>query len=210
VLASCTDDPTRKLYSISGHVNAFVEGRDVNGDSTGFFLVEQPPGIKVVLTHEGAAIDSELTDLGDFRFDYQPDGNYQVLVRQMDTVAVTISGSSVAAPETLEVASFGDIDAEPNPFDLAVRLRFTIADGRVLITIRNAAGDVIRTLVDRTFSAGVHEFIWDAIDDNGDVVAPGLYVVIFEQAGATQAKVLVRCISPTCLGTGPLDVSFRP
>jgi hypothetical protein len=214
-VAGCTDDPSRsQLYLISGNVVAYVEGRDDTGDSTAFYLVDQPTGVLVLLVQAGAAVDSVTSDAGEFRFTYRPDGNYQVLVRQMDTVAVTVHGSNVTLADTLQVSAFGDLAAYPNPFDLDVTLSTTLADGRATLRIHQPGGESIRTLFDRTFTAGAYDFTWDALDDDSGVVVPGLYVAFLEQGGVTHAQVLARCIVPTCLETRPvrrpLDVSSRP
>jgi len=62
-------------------------------------------------------------------------------------------------------------------------VRFTMAhSGRVTIRIRDAKGDVVRTLP--TFRAsGGEQLDWDGRDDVGDVVADGTYDVRLTRAG---------------------------
>lgn len=215
VVPGCTDDPSRsQLYSISGRVIAFVEGREANGDFTDFFLVEEPTGVLVLLEQAGVPIDSMLTDAGEFRFSYRPDGDYQVLVREMDTIAVTLQGANATLPDTLEVGPSGTMIASPNPFDTDVVFTATLSAGLARLQIQTPGGAVVRALVDDTFTAGEREFAWDAKDDDGQLVTPGIYLAVLGQAGGSQTQVLARCVVPTCLGThaarASLDVFSRP
>lgn len=65
----------------------------------------------------------------------------------------------------------------PNPFNPTTSFRFSIAQSEhVTIDIINVSGQTVRTLVDEGFSAGEHEIMWDATDNNGQKVASGVYI----------------------------------
>ena len=64
----------------------------------------------------------------------------------------------------------------PNPFNPDTRITWQLpAPQRVRLIIMNAAGRIVRTLVDAQESAGVHAATWDGLDDVGRRVASGVY-----------------------------------
>ena len=64
----------------------------------------------------------------------------------------------------------------PNPFNLSTKIGFSIpARGDVKISIYNILGRKIRTLIDKTYSAGSHTVVWDGTDGYGSLVASGIY-----------------------------------
>lgn len=65
----------------------------------------------------------------------------------------------------------------PNPFNPRTTIRFTIpATGIVNLAIYDVNGRLVRTLVDGTVEAGMHEVVWDARDERGHEVASGVYL----------------------------------
>jgi hypothetical protein len=66
----------------------------------------------------------------------------------------------------------------PNPFNPQTDLAFEIGDaGRARLAIHDAAGRLIRTLVDASLPAGRHVRAWDGRDDAGRHVSGGAYLV---------------------------------
>jgi len=64
----------------------------------------------------------------------------------------------------------------PNPFNPSTTIPFTLdAERRVTITIFDAAGRRVRTLVDEVLGAGPQDAQWDATDDDGAPVSSGVY-----------------------------------
>lgn len=64
----------------------------------------------------------------------------------------------------------------PNPFNPSTTIRYHLsAQSHVRLTVLDAQGQVVRTLVDGMNSAGVHERVWNGTNENGDRVASGLY-----------------------------------
>jgi hypothetical protein len=115
--------------------------------------------------------------------------------------SMVISRSSAANPQTVEQAestwtvttagipegTLVSVEAKPNPFspngdglfDETVISYFVakIAYPQPLsIKIFDLNGDVVRTLRDRDDPAFFYQIAWDGRDDDGDVVAPGLYI----------------------------------
>ncbi len=78
--------------------------------------------------------------------------------------------------------------ARPNPFNPVTTIDFSLAtDGRATIRVFDAAGRVVRTLVDSPVEAGEHSAVWDGTTDAGHRAASGVYFVKMETAGHTDA-----------------------
>lgn len=68
------------------------------------------------------------------------------------------------------------MDNFPNPFNPETEIRYTLpADGTVKLTIYNALGQSIRTLVNEHQRTGEYAVTWNATNDTGQPVADGLY-----------------------------------
>ena len=66
----------------------------------------------------------------------------------------------------------------PNPFNPQTDLAFEIGDaGLARLAIHDAAGRLVRTLVDAALPAGRHVRAWDGRDDAGRRVSGGAYLV---------------------------------
>ena len=65
----------------------------------------------------------------------------------------------------------------PNPFNPITTIKFELPEpSEVEISIFNAAGQKIRTLVSKSLSAGEHRVEWNGKDDFGRKVASGIYL----------------------------------
>ena len=74
--------------------------------------------------------------------------------------------------------------ARPNPFNPKTAIAYSIAtDAHVLLRVFDAAGRLVRTLVDSQAEAGPHTVAWDGTTDAGDRAASGVYFVRMEAAG---------------------------
>jgi subtilisin family serine protease len=68
--------------------------------------------------------------------------------------------------------------AYPNPFNPATTINYdVVAAGRVTIAAYDAAGRRVATLVDETQAAGPHSLRWNAVDEDGNTLASGVYVL---------------------------------
>lgn len=64
----------------------------------------------------------------------------------------------------------------PNPFNASTTISYSIPKtGQADLSIYNAMGQQVRTLVNELVPAGRHETVWDGRDDAGNAVANGLY-----------------------------------
>lgn len=90
------------------------------------------------------------------------------------------TGLAAAAPRPLRLA------AAPNPFNPATRLSFALPSPQaVRIRIHDAAGRVVRTLVDAGLDAGTHHADWDGRDAAGRPQGAGLYLARIESEHGT-------------------------
>ena len=92
-----------------------------------------------------------------------------------------------------------DVDCQPRAFtpaggqlrdrtDISFNL---IAPANVTVRVYNVSGRVERVLSrDRAMAPGRNTIVWDGRDDDADVVASGLYVVVVSVAGAQAEKVV--------------------
>ena len=70
----------------------------------------------------------------------------------------------------------------PNPFNAATQVRFSIPAGlsgdAVSLSVYNALGQRVRTLVRGPLDPGAHTAVWEARDDGGNSVATGMYLIL--------------------------------
>ena len=87
----------------------------------------------------------------------------------------------------------GSVRFSPNPFTDSSRLSFDVPDhmGPVRLVVYNAAGRIVRTLVDGPMERGRHELAWDGIDDAGRRASSGVYFVRLEVDGQSLARKLI-------------------
>lgn len=75
----------------------------------------------------------------------------------------------------------------PNPFNLQTEIRYGLPqDARVKLVIYNILGEKVRVLVDEYQPAGERNVVWDGKNDNGDVVASGIYLYRLEAGSFTK------------------------
>ena len=64
----------------------------------------------------------------------------------------------------------------PNPFHSVTTMKFAIAkQSDISLRIYDVAGQLTRTLFDKSAKAGYYTAYWDGRDNNGQRVAPGVY-----------------------------------
>ncbi len=81
-----------------------------------------------------------------------------------------------AAPSSFELQQ-----NYPNPFNPRTEIGFYIKnDGQVIVNIYNALGQLVRTLYEGRQNAGQHRLVWDARNNDGQVVPSGTYLYTLE------------------------------
>ena len=81
----------------------------------------------------------------------------------------------------------------PNPAGSSTVVRYDIAEpGAVRLTVYDARGRLVRTLVDRHHETGAYEATWDGENDSGVRTPPGVYFMSLRtSAGAGPARKIV-------------------
>jgi hypothetical protein len=83
----------------------------------------------------------------------------------------------------------------PNPFNPSTTIRFNLFQPeRIKLEIFNINGEVICNLIDKEFSPGQHELIWDGLDSNGSKVSSGVYFyrLISSDKELTKKMILIK------------------
>lgn len=77
----------------------------------------------------------------------------------------------------------------PNPFNPVTSIKFTTPRrGRVTLEIFNVLGQKVRSLLDDDLSAGRHRVTFDGRDENGRVLASGIYLYRIQAGDFTQSR----------------------
>lgn len=80
----------------------------------------------------------------------------------------------------------------PNPFHGLTRISYTVERSTpTKLTIYDASGRQIRTLIDRVVESGIHTTVWDGRDENGRSVRSGVYFYRFESGSTVQTKKMI-------------------
>jgi hypothetical protein len=80
----------------------------------------------------------------------------------------------------------------PNPFNPVTILQYALpGDALVNITIYDIMGRQVKTLIDRSQTAGYKSIQWDATNDNNQPVSAGLYLYTIQAGDYSQTKKMV-------------------
>jgi len=92
-----------------------------------------------------------------------------------------------ALPKTLELKQ-----NYPNPFNPQTTIRFAVGSAQnAILTVYNVTGQKVRTLFEGMVQAGEQSVTWDGCDDNGAVVASGVYFYRLSAESETQSRKMV-------------------
>ncbi len=108
--------------------------------------------------------------------DTDPSGNTIALqVRLTDNVTAIGDLDNAALPGEFELAQ-----NYPNPFNPMTTVPIQIRGSgqyQVNLTIYNLTGQRVKTLVNESLSAGEYQFIWNALNDNQQLLPSGVYMM---------------------------------
>ncbi|MCB1048289.1 MAG: VCBS repeat-containing protein [Calditrichaeota bacterium] len=83
----------------------------------------------------------------------------------------------------------------PNPFNPSTTVQFELpVAGQVRLAVYNAAGQLVRTLLDENRAAGEYSVLWEGLNESNAPVASGLYLLRLEAGGEALVRkaVLLR------------------
>jgi hypothetical protein len=135
-----------------------------------------------------------VTDVSGGTFDYS-DGSveagrayrYQIGVMDGD-------GEFMSAIQKVQIAPLvsGIDQNHPNPFNPQTTIHYTLATpGRVTLTVYDATGRLVRTLLDENQPAGARDVTWNGQDDRDHAVASGVYFYKMTAGKFTETKRMV-------------------
>jgi hypothetical protein len=125
----------------------------------------------------------EFTTVDTFFVDNLTEGNYEYWVTTVDingnesnpSEAVTVL---LAIDDGLTIPTdFALNQNYPNPFNPSTQIQYALPiDANVSITIYDVMGREVRSLVNKTVSAGYHSTLWNATNNLGAPVSAGVYI----------------------------------
>jgi len=141
------------------------------------FTAPSTPGT-VTLAAAGNSVNDNSTNSGD-EWSFAPD---KIVTVVMPT-SVDNEPNNIAKTFSLE-------QNYPNPFNPSTNIQYNLRESDyVSLTVYNATGQKVRTLVNANQSSGNHTVNWDSRNDNGNLVSSGIYYYILK---AGNEKVLSR------------------
>lgn len=104
--------------------------------------------------------------------------NVIAIDRGRNEVATTFDSSPV---EVLNLPKdFAASQNFPNPFNPSTTIKYQLPRAEhVSLKVYNAAGQLVRTLVEGQVDAGYHDVVWDSRNENGETVSSGVYFYRF-------------------------------
>jgi len=126
-------------------------------------------------------------------FDYTdkvaPGNTYRYQIGVVDK-----DGEFLSPIQTVRVRDLGATLAQnvPNPFNPTTTIRFTVAEkGNVSLSIFDASGRLVRSLVDGVSEAGSQEITWDGRDNSNRPVSSGVYFYRLSAGKFNESKKMV-------------------
>ena len=81
--------------------------------------------------------------------------------------------------EDVQKENLNLLQSAPNPFSFSTYISYTMlpedAGEKVILSVYDITGTLVRTLVDGIGKPGTHEILWNARNENGEKVPSGLY-----------------------------------
>ncbi|MCK4513421.1 right-handed parallel beta-helix repeat-containing protein, partial [bacterium] len=122
-----------------------------------------------------------------------PDHNPTCGLIGANAVGCAASGKDGSEPGDLELAHLRP--NTPNPFNPETRITYTVpgdwSECPVLLSVYDATGRLIRTLVSARQSAGTYDVTWDGRDADGRMVASGVYFYRLDLDGDSETKRMI-------------------
>lgn len=124
-------------------------------------------------------------------------GNFEYWVTAVDhngneSDASEAAGIELSVKEEILPEEFALNQNYPNPFNPSTQIRYALAENsNVTITIFNMLGNKVRTLVNERQDAGFRNVLWNATNDNGSLVAAGMYIYTIQAGKFYQARKMI-------------------
>ncbi|MCP4728390.1 MAG: T9SS type A sorting domain-containing protein, partial [bacterium] len=163
-------------------------------------IIERGSGIRNVITRvDEERYNSNLTLTDDDKFaveitNFKYEGQKEIFFTAIDNAGnmsgdyrLEIDRDSIPLPDRYELK-----DNYPNPFNPTTTIEYQIPEADIVILeIYNIKGQLVRTLVNKTQSAGLYRIKWDGMDSNRRRVASGVYIYSIRTKNYKKAKKMV-------------------
>ena len=118
-----------------------------------------------------------------------PDPNGKDVMKLDNITMRSVGGTAVEKPQVSEVPAEYILPQNfPNPFNPSTTIDYSLAKaGHVDLTVYNATGQKIATLVDDRQSSGHYSITWNGRDDRGAEMTSGVYFCRMVAGGATKS-----------------------
>jgi hypothetical protein len=179
-----------------GHAWRFrVESRNPGEDITltWKFLQTLPEGWNAYLFDLEEGTSLKMTETKDKHFTPGKAASGARLFKLVAGSKEFIEGESEGIP--LEPVAFRLFQNYPNPFNPETAIHYSIPkNGHATLTVYNALGQKVRTLLDSEQKTGAHEVLWNGRDDSGLSVPSGVYIYRLktQESAATRKMILIK------------------
>lgn len=155
----------------------------VNDDGQMVIETTNPDGEVMILDPNDPETAEILEELGLNVMFLSTDSTLTATVeREVDLPSAAKAGSTLPAEYSLS-------QNYPNPFNPNTQIDFTLPQSEnVRLDIYNMNGQLVRTLVDRTMTAGTHTVEWDGLANDGGKVSSGVYLYRLTAGDWTDSK----------------------
>jgi hypothetical protein len=139
---------------------------------------------------DGVYVDLAIDDDSNWHVSYRNARQHNLWYGRADSSIVVGIGGEDIRPKF--PSALGLSQNYPNPFNPQTTIRFSLPRTTVVdLSIYDATGHVVKTLVNGTTLGGEHSIIWDGQDDRGEKVASGVYFMRLEAGGRVKTAKLV-------------------
>jgi hypothetical protein len=165
----------------------------VNGGETPLFLShpEKPGQVMVANAIVGGSPVAGEGQVATLTFrvlrEFEEDARFEIAkglvfdAENLSNPAVTLASMNVQSTPV----DFALVQNFPNPFNPETTIKYNLAEGaNVNLRIYNVVGQVVRTLVAESQSAGRYSVRWNGTDDRGAPVSSGIY--FYQLSAGTQ------------------------
>jgi hypothetical protein len=99
------------------------------------------------------------------------------------------SGAGIPAEGEATEVTGSILAVAPTPFRESVTIRTSLAKaGRVRLTVHDASGRLVRTVLDGGQAGGAATYAWNGRNVSNETVAPGIYFIRLEGGGRVSVK----------------------
>ncbi len=117
--------------------------------------------------------------------------NWQASMGNGTPGSANSSGVTPNSDESVQAVTM-ELSNYPNPFNPQTTISYNITEnGKVKLTVFNAKGQVVKTLVNASQNSGKHTVVWDGHDNRGKKVSSGLYFYRLENAGNSKINKMI-------------------